>query len=294
VSAPTYLLYRGPLASCNYACGYCPFAKRRDDAAALRADEAALERFVDWASGRADLRLEILFTPWGEALVRRWYRRAMVELSRLPQVARVAIQTNLSAGLEWLEEADPDSLALWATYHPGEVSRARFLERCRTLARAGVRYSVGLVGRREHLDELEPLRAALPPEVYLWVNAVRRDQAPYTPAEVARIEAVDPLFGWNLEPHPSRGHACHTGEDAFAVDGAGDLRRCHFVGEVLGNLYRAADLERARRPRPCPEAECRCHIGYVHKASPDLRAVYGPGLMERIPLGWPAREAVAV
>jgi hypothetical protein len=294
VSAPTYLLYRGPLASCNYACGYCPFAKRRDDAAALRADESALDRFVDWVSGRADLRLEILFTPWGEALVRRWYRRALATLSRLPGVTRVAIQTNLSTGLDWITEADPETLALWATYHPGEVSRKRFLDRCRTLTRAGVRYSVGLVGRREHLDELEPLRAALPPEVYLWVNAVRRDQAPYTPAEVERIEAVDPLFGWNLTPHTSRGHACHTGEDAFAVDGAGDLRRCHFVGEVLGNLYRPGDLERARRPRACPEAECRCHIGYVHKARPDLRAVYGPGLMERIPLGWPAGEAVAV
>ena len=23
------ILYRGPLSSCNYACGYCPFAKRR-------------------------------------------------------------------------------------------------------------------------------------------------------------------------------------------------------------------------------------------------------------------------
>ena len=32
------ILYRGPLASCNYDCPYCPFAKRRDDPAALRAD----------------------------------------------------------------------------------------------------------------------------------------------------------------------------------------------------------------------------------------------------------------
>ncbi|MEV6932728.1 hypothetical protein AB0M46_50690, partial [Dactylosporangium sp. NPDC051485] len=31
-----------PLASCNYDCPYCPFAKRRDPPERLRADRAAL------------------------------------------------------------------------------------------------------------------------------------------------------------------------------------------------------------------------------------------------------------
>ena len=30
------ILYRGPLASCNYDCPYCPFAKRRDSTEQLR------------------------------------------------------------------------------------------------------------------------------------------------------------------------------------------------------------------------------------------------------------------
>ena len=42
------MLYRGPLASCNYDCPYCPFAKRRDPPELLRADRAALTRFVAW------------------------------------------------------------------------------------------------------------------------------------------------------------------------------------------------------------------------------------------------------
>jgi hypothetical protein len=40
------ILYRGPLSSCNYACGYCPFAKRRETAAELARDREALARFV--------------------------------------------------------------------------------------------------------------------------------------------------------------------------------------------------------------------------------------------------------
>lgn len=59
------ILYRGPLASCDYDCPYCPFAKRRDTPEKLRADRAALERFTEWAS-RCDHRVSVLFTPWGK------------------------------------------------------------------------------------------------------------------------------------------------------------------------------------------------------------------------------------
>jgi len=58
------------------------------------------------------------FTPWGEALVRRWYRDAMTRLSHLPQIVRVAAQTNLSCGLDWIENCDLAKLALWTTFIP--------------------------------------------------------------------------------------------------------------------------------------------------------------------------------
>ena len=164
------VLYRGRLSSCNYDCGYCPFAKTYDDRETLRRDADDLARFVDWAE-RQRFGLSVLFTPWGEGLVRRHYREAMVRLSRLPHLRRVAIQTNLCVGLRWLDEADLDTLALWCTYHPGQVSREAFLGRCRELHRRGVRYSVGMVAMRAHLDEIEAMRAALPPQVPLWINA---------------------------------------------------------------------------------------------------------------------------
>ena len=64
------ILYRGPLASCNYGCGYCPFAKRHDTREALARDYAALARFIDWIEARPADRFKVLFTPWGEALIR--------------------------------------------------------------------------------------------------------------------------------------------------------------------------------------------------------------------------------
>ncbi len=277
------LLYRGPLSSCDYDCPYCPFAKRRDPPELLRADRAALERFTAWAAAYRHGRLSVLFTPWGEGLVRSWYRRAMVELSRLPHLDRVAIQTNASCRTAWLAEADRSKLALWVTYHPGQVGEERFLAKCAELTALGVRFSVGVVGQPEHLAAARRLRAALPAGVYLWVNAA--DGLTYTDAEAARWTELDPLFGYSRHPHRSAGLPCRTGESVVSVDGDGTVRRCHFVRPPLGNLY--DDSYRAQlRPRACPLGSCDCHIGYVHLEPLPLYDVFAGGVLERIPHGW--------
>ena len=77
------VLYRGPLTSCNYGCTYCPFAKRTESAARLAHDQAALRRFVDWLCQQTEHRWRILVTPWGEALVRAWYRDTLTQLTHV-------------------------------------------------------------------------------------------------------------------------------------------------------------------------------------------------------------------
>jgi hypothetical protein len=275
------VLYRGPLASCNYGCVYCPFAKRVDSRAQLRADEAAWWRFVAWVERNGDWRLGVFVTPWGEALTRRWYRDGLARLSRLAHVTRAAVQTNLSSPLDWLAEAEPSRLGLWCTYHPEWTTREAFLARCARLDEARVSYSVGVVGFPRFLAEAQALRAALREDVYLWVNAARREVV-YDAEAVERWSAIDPLFAWNLRAHPSRGRACRTGEHAISVDGDGTMRRCHFVAEPIGNIY-ATDWASALRPRPCPAESCGCHIGYVHLEALGLTELFGAGLLERVP-----------
>jgi hypothetical protein len=123
----------------------------------------------------------VLFTPWGEALVRKWYQSALAELTQMAHVAKAAIQTNISCKLDWVEDCDKSKLALWCTFHPSETTRDRFLAKCRELIERGVRFSVGVVGLKEHLAEIEALRSELPPDVYLWVNAYKRGQKDPTP-----------------------------------------------------------------------------------------------------------------
>lgn len=277
------ILYRGPLSSCNYECGYCPFAKRHESAAELMADRTALRRFVSWIAARSDHRFAVFFTPWGEALVRSWYRDAMIELSQLDHVDKIVAQTNLSCPLGWLRRARVERLALWATYHPSQVKRSQFLTQCLSLGKMGVRYSVGIVGMLEHKAEIAALRGELPPQVYLWINAYKRVPDYCSAADLLFLESIDPLFPINNTRHASLGRACNTGETVISVDGDGTMRRCHFIAEPIGNLYEA-DFERALRPRPCSNLTCGCHIGYAHLKPLGLDAVFGEGILERVPL----------
>lgn len=279
------LLYRGPLSSCNYACDYCPFAKRTESSAELARDHACLERFVDWVRTRTSDRIGVLFTPWGEALVRRWYRDALADLTQMPNVTKAAIQTNISCKLDWVEACDKSKLALWCTFHPTETARDRFLAKCRELLARGVRFSVGVVGLKEHFDEIRELRAELPPDVYLWVNAYKREADYYTPEMVADLTRLDPLFPLNNTYHASRGEPCRAGASVISVDGDGTVRRCHFIKEPIGNIY-SPDFEQCLSERSCANSTCGCHIGYVHLDRLKLSDTFGAGVLERVPLGY--------
>ncbi len=266
------ILYRGPLSSCNYACHYCPFAKAKESRESLKRDKQALSRFVEWVRGQTLEPIGILFTPWGEALIRRWYQKAIIDLSLMAHVEKVAIQTNLSCRLDWLEACDKSKVALWTTFHPSQVKRARFLGQCQALDQQGIAYSVGMVGLKEHFNDIALLRRELRPEVYLWLNA---SQA-YTQAEREYLKSIDPLF--NATPHQSKGRRCQTGETVVTIDGDGDVRRCHFVKELIGNIY-SGDM--TLKPRLCPNQICDCHIGYVHLNDLGFYEVFGEGILER-------------
>jgi MoaA/NifB/PqqE/SkfB family radical SAM enzyme len=278
------ILYRGPLSSCNYDCSYCPFAKRSETAAELDGDRRALERFLEWVAERpTEDRLGILFTPWGEALVRRWYQEALVRLTHLPQVRRAAIQTNLSCSLDWIDRCDLDKLGLWTTFHPTQTTRERFVSRCRELHRRRVRFSVGVVGLREHFADIAALSEELPDGVYLWVNAYKDVANYYHEGEAEWLTQIDRLFPFNNTRHPSRGRPCRAGQAVISVDGTGTVRRCHFIREPLGNLYQTP-LEEMLWERVCTNETCGCHIGYVHMPELGLYEVFGDGVLERVPL----------
>jgi sulfatase maturation enzyme AslB (radical SAM superfamily) len=275
------ILYRGDLSSCNYDCPYCPFAKQKDSRATLATDAQQVARFVEYIRQHPQIQFKVFFTPWGEGLIRMYYQQAMVELSHCNNVEKVAIQTNLSCRLGWLKKANNKKIALWSTYHPGQVSREAFLDKCSQLDGMGVSYSVGIVGFKETISEIETMRTLLPAEKYLWVNALKKQADYYNEEERGRLIAIDPYVTYNMVHHESKGKACRTGDRVISVDGTGNIYRCHFIKEKLGNLYQH-DLNTLLQPRLCTNATCGCHIGYVHMNDLGLYDVYQGRELERI------------
>ena len=290
-------LFRTRLEWCNFTCGYCPWnaTVRRIPPEDFRADEARLRAILARVA-ELPRPVEFFITPKAEYLVLPYWRRAVAELLALPQVRRVTVQTNLSFDLPaFLDEADPGKLALWTTYHPRELEPAQrelLFARWDLLRERSIPFSVGLVGVRENLPEMLPLRQRLDPAVYLWVNPYQREPDYYAPEELALIRSVDPYFDTNHVDFPSRGRPCDAGHRAVYLDDEGDLRRCFFVGDVIGNLFRDGWVCRDE-PEPCPRDGCHCYVGHMHIVELGFRARYGDGLAARIPTAWPAALPLA-
>lgn len=276
------ILYRGSLASCNYDCTYCPFAKTKDSRAALQYDRECLEKFVNWVS-QQNRKIAILFTPWGEALIRKYYQEAIIKLSQLEQVQKVSIQTNLSSNLAFLEKTNKSKVALWTTFHPTETSIEKFLQQCNQLKKKRVKFSVGIVGKRENFDYVQELRSALPDSIYFWVNAFKRIPDYYSKKDIEFLNKIDPLFNLNNTIYKTKGKACFAGEKSISIDGEGNITRCHFIKNKIGNIYHNS-LEEILKPTNCSNESCRCYIGYFNLKELELTKVYGEQILERIPI----------
>ncbi|RAV19356.1 STM4011 family radical SAM protein [Paenibacillus contaminans] len=275
--------YRGSLSSCNYDCPYCPFSKNKDSAETLAKDRAQIREFVDWVRRQKDEghRLSLFFNPYGEGLIHRWYREAMIELSHMEHVDKVAIQTNLSARLDWVEQLEARKAAFWVTYHPGQTGETAFLKQCMTLYRQGLSFSVGSVGVKSAFGALSSLRRSLPDDVYMWVNAFKDKKNYYTEADFVFLRGIDPHFDRNAEDYASMDRDCNTGYDVFYVQGPGLVKRCYKDRSVIGHLYRDG-LTGLSAKRACRMKCCDCYIGYIHMPELQLDTVYGGGLLERI------------
>jgi MoaA/NifB/PqqE/SkfB family radical SAM enzyme len=101
----------------------------------------------------------------------------------------------------------------------------------------------------------------------------------YSADQVENLSQIDPLFGSDLVGERSGGKPCATGTTVIAVDGSGDVTRCHFVMTPLGNIYTDPLLDIICPPdtfRPCQRSECNCFQGYVHLKTSTAHPLY-PG-----------------
>lgn len=283
------IYYRGSLRFCNYSCSYCPFSKEKESGSQLVEDERALFRFVE-RIGQKKFQGAVQIVPYGEALIHRYYWRALAKLSRLPQIEAVGAQSNFSFAVkEMLGEfekagGEKEKLRLWGTFHPEMVSEQDFLIVCHQLKEAGILFCAGAVGVPEHLSQLQRIRKELVPAVYFWINKMDGLGRKYTQEEIQAFSALDPYFPLELRHY--RADAAHCGSALFC-DSKGDVYACNRCRHRSGNLY-TEDLREAlwhisENNRICDRRECDCYISYCNRDDLKEIASFGPYPAFRIP-----------
>lgn len=281
ISSITELFYRGALNFCNYTCHYCPFSKKPPEASVLEADRLQLARFVDWVAAHSHVK-RVFLLPYGEAMVHSYYWTALAQLTGLPQMQRVGIQTNNSFSSELFLHAlqqqggDTGKLALWCSFHPEQTTVEAFVRQCDALLSAGVTLTVGAVADYSHREAFVQLRKQLPAHTYMWFNAMDGMACSYEAHEVDFFTSIDPYF--SLEQHkPTSSYTdCSAGKSSAFVLGNGTVLPCNRAGQPMGNLYTGK-----MRPGGCKARVCDCFLSYSRRNLPLLQR-FSP-LMFRTP-----------
>ncbi len=265
--------YRGPLTGCNFHCSYCPLKRV---GGGFSFDQKCLVRFTDFIKNSAAETYSVLFTPYGEAMQYGYYTDALGALSKLANVAAVSVQTNFSFDADTFLKrltttgADFSKIKLWCTFHPEYFTAAEFAEKAGRLYES-IELSVGAVGTEAGILEIQELRRALNPEIYLWINAHEGRKTEYHAKTIAAFCAIDPFFPLQLAKR-----RCNRNCAGVLVDGRGEAVRCVRHKERLGNLYRGGLKE------PEKTAKCDCFLSYNNRLDiPENRYLSHLRLIER-------------
>ena len=279
------IYYRGKLNSCNYTCSYCPFGKKSHLTATTQ-DEQAWNRFItaieQWKGGP----LQLFIIPYGEALIHRYYRKGIIHLAALPQVAGISCQTNLSFSAdEWLDEfsATPtliSKIKIWASFHPEMTSVESFVRRLHTLYNAGIQVCAGAVGNPMAKSVLGDLRNALLPDIYLFINAMQGLKSPLSVEDIRFFTQLDNLFEYDLKNASAQWTICSGGRSSCFIDWKGDIFACPRSQVKIGNLYQNQILDLLL---PCRRKVCDCYIAFSNLTNHPLHRIMGAGAFWRIP-----------
>lgn len=279
------IYYRGKLNSCNYTCSYCPFGKKSHLTATTQ-DEQAWNRFItaieQWKGGP----LQLFIIPYGEALIHRYYRKGIIHLAALPQVAGISCQTNLSFSAdEWLDEfpATPaliSKIKIWASFHPEMTSVESFVRRLHTLYNAGIQVCAGAVGNPMAKSVLGDLRNALLPDIYLFINAMQGLKSPLSVEDIRFFTQLDNLFEYDLKNASAQWTICSGGRSSCFIDWKGDIFACPRSQVKIGNLYQNQILDPLL---PCRRKVCDCYIAFSNLTNHPLHRIMGAGAFWRIP-----------
>lgn len=286
--AKNTIVYRGSLKSCNYHCSYCPFSKHKTSVKELEKDKECWITFCDSIEKRADVFDigAVFITPYGEALLHRWYWEGLAHLSCLERIDKVGVQTNVSFCIDdslkiFTDfEGNIDKLCIWGTFHPEMTDIHSFVLQCSKLAQKGVHLSVGAVGVPDNIKMIQQLRDELPKSIYLWINKMDGLKRKYTSDECNAFTKIDPLFADELNYPKAEASMC---TNRCFVEADGQVHACNISAVKSVNWYEEGILKENIFSPLCHHKRCSCYLAYSGRSDFDSKNFFGEYPIFRIP-----------
>lgn len=271
------IYYRGWIDFCNFFCSYCPFAKHPPSQKMMALEERSLQNLKALIqSTRGEVFL--MMTPYGEGMVHSFYQQAVADLLSSDKVAGLGVQTNFSWNVEeFLSKVEKglEKLRIWATYHPEFSSVEHFAQKINK-ASEHFAISAGIVATTDNQKEIQHLRSALNPDVYLWLNAMDRQKNRFDEKRIEELLLIDPMFSYEFASYrehfsnEANFEICRSYENRY-VDKNRQSNRCFFKNKQAI----ASDCHNHRL--------CDCYLGYSNFKQRKMVNFFGEGLPFRVP-----------
>lgn len=276
------IFFRGDIDFCNYSCSYCPFAKKTQSIDKIQKEEENLKKLFFYVKNM-DEDVNIMITPYGEALIHPIYQEFMARLSTLDNVRKIGIQTNLSVDtknlISTLEEnkAYFSKIMIWATFHSQFADIKQFCNKANKLSSL-VSISCGIVANRKNFEEIKNLRQGLRPDVYLWINAMDKIKNKFTEDEISSLSHIDPFFAYEF--YEKRIDFKKSRSDDFSI--------CQSYDKIYAdiNKYSSSCFFKKKKAisSSCNNHKiCDCYLGYSNFKDNYLSRFFGENIIFRIP-----------
>ncbi len=285
------IYYRGHIDFCNYACSYCPFAKKIKSKAQIELEKKSLDGLYRYLQTQTEL-VQLMFVPYGEILYHKFFQRELARLSKLKTVYKIGVQSNLSLDADKFlkilkeEEAVFQKIMLWATYHLEFESQENFAKKVNKLGEK-LCISAGIVADTENFESIYRLRNELDSSIYLWVNAMDKKKKRFTREMIKQIQVIDPMFCYEFEferKEEFKDNRCISTNNRYL-----DMRVFRF-GNEFGKLIETETSKQCffkrkqRIDRNCSDhKKCDCYLGYCNFENTCVSRFFGENIAFRIP-----------
>lgn len=269
---------------CNYNCGYCDQTHDRYAAkngyTAHAFDNVTLEKWLKaFAHHFRDKRLSLVITGGEPMIDRNNTVQFLRELSAMPTVECIRIDTNASWDPDAFEKIDLSKIILMCTYHPGQVSKERFMGRIDRLLDAG--FKVGMVNyvmNKENFPMYERVKKQLATRgIPLHPNPLWDAKGQYSAEDLSLLKEELPELDYMYRtriasPHQRR---CLFPALGYEMDQIGNIHvGCH--SGVSGNFFNNKLPGLFAGAVPCPHHSCVCLDKYSFLKNVDRNLTPNP------------------